>query len=94
MGDRAGVVECLEAAAAIALRLGQPERAARLLGAARRLRRTTGVPLPPVEEPADEASRRAARAALGEAAFAAAAAAGGARPDAVVAEALSDQVGA
>jgi tetratricopeptide (TPR) repeat protein len=52
--------------------LGQPDRAARLFGAAARVRERLGAPLPPVFRPSHDAAVAALRAALGERAFASA----------------------
>ena len=54
----------------------QPERAARLLGAAEQTRESIDLPVPPPERPAHERCVLAVRTALGEEAFAAAWAAG------------------
>jgi DNA-binding CsgD family transcriptional regulator len=47
-GDREGTAGALEGLAGLALDCGQPEPAARLFGAAERLREVIGAPLPPV----------------------------------------------
>src|SRR5439155_13242051 len=75
-GFRWYLPEALELAAAAAGARSQPERAARLFGAAAALRETTGADLPPAELAAYERHRATARAAFGEAAFTAAWAAG------------------
>ena len=76
--------------AAVAADGGQPERAARLLGAADVLRERFGCALWATERAAHEAAVGAARAALGEAAFAAALAAGCTLPlDRALAEAFA-----
>ena len=51
VGERAGLAAALERIAAIPIAGSDPERAARLLGAASRLRGEVGVPLPPDERP-------------------------------------------
>jgi hypothetical protein len=56
--------------------LGQPERAARLFGAAAGVRERLGVPLPPVFRPAHNSAVAALRETLGDPAFASAWAAG------------------
>jgi tetratricopeptide (TPR) repeat protein len=76
LDDRYRIGECLDGLAAVAARDGRPERAARLLGAADRLREATGYALHPAFQRAHERSVELARTALGEAAFAAAWAAG------------------
>jgi hypothetical protein len=92
LGERLGIAECLEGLAAVADGTGQPDRAARLLGAAGTLREAIGAPLPPVDRPAHEAAVQATRGLLGEAAFAAAWAAGRALPlEQAVAEALAGE---
>jgi hypothetical protein len=47
MGDKRGVVECLEALAVAAIRLGEDEAGARLLGATRAEREMLSCPVPP-----------------------------------------------
>ena len=70
--------------------LGQPERAARLFGAADVLRESVGVPLPANERADHERYVDAVRAALGDESFAAAWDAGRAlRLDEAIAEALA-----
>jgi predicted ATPase/class 3 adenylate cyclase len=51
-GERAGVDVCLRALALVALRDGDPERAARLLGASERIRKEIQMPLPAPEREA------------------------------------------
>jgi predicted ATPase/DNA-binding XRE family transcriptional regulator len=70
----------MEELAAVACAEEQPERAARLFGAAKRLRDALGTPLPPVDRAAYERSVAAARVQLGTDAFAAAWAEGQALP--------------
>ncbi len=78
----------------MAMETGQPESAARLLGAAEAVRQAIGARLPPVERADYEATVQATRAALGDEAFAAARAAGLALTlEQVVAEALADEAG-
>jgi hypothetical protein len=69
-------VKDLEGLAALAVALAQPERAARLFGAAEALREAMGTPLPPAERGAHDRSVAAVRATMGDAAFAVAWAAG------------------
>src|SRR5581483_10291255 len=70
------VPDCLELLAAVASAQGQPERAARLFGAAEALRQEIGAPVPPPERAAHASRVSAARAGCDAAAFAAAWAAG------------------
>ena len=85
-----GIAYGLIGLAAVAADGGQPERAARLLGAADVLRERFGCALWATERAAHEAAVGAARAALGEAAFAAALAAGCTLPlDRALAEAFA-----
>jgi DNA-binding CsgD family transcriptional regulator len=82
------VVGLLPACAEWGLAAGQPEPAARLLGAAAALRARLDAPLPRLDRPLEEQWVAASRAALGEPAFEAAWAAGAALPlEAAVAEA-------
>lgn len=74
-GDRQGVLEVLEALAYFHLNQ-QPERAARLFGAAESLREVIGAPLPPVERPECDRAITHLRTALGEQGLAMAWAAG------------------
>jgi non-specific serine/threonine protein kinase len=67
-----GMAECLEGLAVVAAGEGQSERAARLLGAAARLREAIGAPVHPVDRADHERAVRASQAALGKAAYAAA----------------------
>ncbi|MGI4790123.1 MAG: AfsR/SARP family transcriptional regulator [Janthinobacterium lividum] len=69
LGNRAGIAQTLEAAAALALTAKHPEAAARLAGAASALRATIAVPLPGNERVRHEETVSSARAALGTAAF-------------------------
>jgi predicted ATPase/class 3 adenylate cyclase len=71
-GEKLETVEFLEAYGSLVAALGQPARAARLLGAASAFREVAGAPLPPADCPEHERSLATARAALGEEAFAAA----------------------
>jgi tetratricopeptide (TPR) repeat protein len=66
------VAQCLEGIAHIAAARGQPDRAARLAGAAAALRHLNGTPLEPDQRADYEWTVQAARAALGDAAFASA----------------------
>lgn len=72
VGDQRGVAMALEALARAAAAQGQPQRAARLYGAAQSLRDATGNPLPPFQQPERGIELAALREALGDAAFAAA----------------------
>ena len=70
----------------------QPERAARLFGAAEGLREVMGAPLPPADRAGRDRSVAAVRSALGEEAFAAAWAEGRAMSlEAAVAFALAEE---
>jgi non-specific serine/threonine protein kinase len=87
------VIMDIEGLAMVAAGEAQPARAARLLGAADALRTAIDVPRPPVEQPAYQATTRAAQVVLGAAGFAAAWAAGARLLlDQAVAEALGDEV--
>jgi non-specific serine/threonine protein kinase len=68
LGAKRGIAETLEE---VSMMIGarQPERAARLLGAAEVIREAIGVPLPPIEHAAYEQNMAALQAKLGEAAF-------------------------
>jgi hypothetical protein len=91
MGHKQGMAENLEGLAAVAAAQAQPERAARLFGAAEALRTAVGAPRPHAERAEHERHFAAARAALGEEAFAAAWGAGRAMPlEAAVSYALAD----
>ena len=70
LGALWGVPDGVETLAAVTLARGEPERAARLLGAAEALRLTIGVPVPPADRPRCESLLAAARSRLGKAAFA------------------------
>jgi tetratricopeptide (TPR) repeat protein len=65
MGDRLGIARCLEGLAQVACLQKQPERAARICGAAAVLRTSVGAPLPLPERPDWERAIAIARAALG-----------------------------
>jgi non-specific serine/threonine protein kinase len=67
---KGGIVWCLEELAGAAGVQGQPERAARLFGAAEALRQVIGVPVWPSERADYDRSVAAVRAGLGEEAFA------------------------
>jgi hypothetical protein len=85
------VVICLVGMARVAAMQGQPERAARLLGASAALREEIGAPLSPIARVDHDHASNAARAALGEDAFATALAAGHATPlEEAIADALGD----
>jgi hypothetical protein len=91
IGNKKGTAECFEGLAAVVGGQGEPERAARLLGAAAALRESRNVPVPPVERTDLDRVTGSARSSLGEAAFGAAWAAGQALPlDQVIAEALQE----
>jgi tetratricopeptide (TPR) repeat protein len=65
LGDRWRGASVLDELAAAALATGDPARATASLGAAERLRRQIGTPVPTAEQPAREETLHAARAALG-----------------------------
>ena len=69
LGDRLGIAESLEGLAAIAVDLGEAERAARLLGAAERMRETIHVPVREADRPEHDRAIEAVRASLDEAAL-------------------------
>ncbi|MDQ3692893.1 MAG: tetratricopeptide repeat protein [Chloroflexota bacterium] len=71
-----GVADCLEGLARSALGQGQPQRAARLFGAAAGLRATLKTPIPPPERALNEQSVVALRARLGDNVYAVARGAG------------------
>jgi predicted ATPase/DNA-binding SARP family transcriptional activator len=79
LGDRGGYPWSLEAFARLAAPV-DPERAARLWGAAESLRESLGLPLPPNEHPEYDRALAAVREALGEGTFARVWAAGRAMP--------------
>lgn len=66
LGDRRCLAFALEGLADVALARSAPARAARIWGAAQRLREDIGVPLPPTERPHLERQVVAARTALGD----------------------------
>ena len=72
LGDKNGVAACLEGLAETAGAQGQPERCARLFGAAEALREVIGTVLTPPERADYDRAIMSARAALGDAAFQAA----------------------
>ncbi|HEY7031220.1 MAG TPA: LuxR C-terminal-related transcriptional regulator [Thermomicrobiales bacterium] len=76
VGDRRGIAEGLEGVARIAMRWGNAERAARLLGSAEALREAIAAPLPESERPAYDRLAGSVRNALGRDAFSAAIEAG------------------
>ncbi|MGH2616202.1 MAG: LuxR C-terminal-related transcriptional regulator, partial [Thermomicrobiales bacterium] len=80
LGARRGQGHCLTGLATMAAILGQPERAARLFGAAEALLAAAGVTMEPVDLAVCEPHRNAVRAELGTEAFAAAWNAGAALP--------------
>src|SRR5260370_12388049 len=65
LADKTGIAWSLEAFACLCVR-EDPARAARLWGAADRLRQTLGVPLPPNEREEYDGHRAAVRQTLGE----------------------------
>ena len=67
-GDRQGIVSSLEGMAAVTAAFGSPPRAARIWGAAERLREEIGSPLPPNDRAHYDRRVAAARAALSNAA--------------------------
>jgi non-specific serine/threonine protein kinase len=75
-GDQRGVAECLVGVAGVALALGQPERAARLFGAADACLQAARAAIAPVNLAEYERNLAAARARLGPSAFASACQAG------------------
>jgi hypothetical protein len=72
LGQREGIIQGLGGLAVAVAAHGQPERAARLFGAAEGLREGIGAPLPRADRAKQDRSITAVRAALGEEAFAAA----------------------
>jgi predicted ATPase/DNA-binding CsgD family transcriptional regulator len=80
LGDRRIIALALDGVAGLAIAWGQPERAARLFGAAAALREASGLPVDPAHRAAHSRDVVAARAALGEDAFAAGWATGAALP--------------
>jgi predicted ATPase/class 3 adenylate cyclase len=95
LGDRIGVAACLEGLAAVAVAVAQPDRAARLLGAAAAVGASIGATVPQADPAAYARAVAAGRAALSPAAWDAAWAAGQALSlDAVYAYALRLGAGA
>ena len=80
VGDRRIIALALDGVAGLAIAWGQPERAARLFGAAAALREASGLPVEPAFRAAHTRDVAAARAALGEVAFSAGLATGAALP--------------
>ena len=70
VGDKAGIAECLEGLAAIAVQQAQPHRSTQLYGAASALRENVGSPLSPTDAMTNEQYTKAAQAQLGSAAWA------------------------
>jgi serine/threonine-protein kinase PknK len=70
LGDRRIIALALDGVAGLAIAWGQPERAARLFGAAAALREANGLPVDPAHRAAQGRDVAAARAAVGEDAFA------------------------
>jgi predicted ATPase len=90
MGSRLQLSECLEAVAEVQSRGAEPERGARLYGAAAALRETIEAPVALADRPSYERAVARVRGVLGEAAFVAAWAAGRLMPlEQAVAEALA-----
>src|SRR5262249_10244596 len=90
-GEKGNVAEGLEGLAGIAWAQGQPERAARLYGAAEALREAIRAPLPPADHAEHERLVAAVRTGLDAATFEAAWAAGRAQSVAdAIAAALED----
>jgi predicted ATPase/transcriptional regulator with XRE-family HTH domain len=67
LGKKSLIADCLEGLASVSAKHGQPERAARLFGAAEHMRETTGVPLSPSERQDYDRYVAAAREGLDEA---------------------------
>jgi non-specific serine/threonine protein kinase len=88
-GNRWYQAEALEAVAAAAVRLGEPDRAARLWGTAAALRDVLGAPVPPPDRARHDEVLASVRASLGEERFAAIWAAGRALP---LAQAIAEAV--
>ena len=88
-GDMTMIPLCLEGLACLAASWGQPDRAARLFGAAEALREALDIRMSPVDRAECEAPQQAARAALAEDDFASAWAAGRAM---TLEQALADAV--
>ena len=72
IGDRGGSAWCLERLAEIAVAQGQPEKGARLFGAAAALRESIGSAIDPVDQPEYEKNLAALRAQLSPEQFASA----------------------
>jgi predicted ATPase/class 3 adenylate cyclase len=90
LGDRWQVAACVRAFAEVARGITQPQRSARLHGAAEAIRQDVGGALEPTEREEDQQSYAAIRDAIGEAAFTASWAAGKALPlEAAVTEAMT-----
>ena len=70
LGDQAGVAECLEGLAAVAVLRMQPHRSAQLYAAAAVLRERVGAPLPPANEAVNVRFMNAAQTQLGDAVWA------------------------
>jgi hypothetical protein len=66
VGDRGGIADSLEGLAQTCLRAAAPDRAARIWGAAERLRQEIGAPLPPGERPRHDHQVAVARAAIAD----------------------------
>ena len=70
LGSKSGIAEGLEGMAWLVGTTGQPERGARLFGAASALRETAGLPLPPFARAMDKRSLSAVREQMNEDVFA------------------------
>jgi non-specific serine/threonine protein kinase len=80
VGNRLGTAEVLEGFAALGARLGEPDVAARLFGAADAIRQAIGAPLPPYQRADHDGAIAALRARLGDERFSSAWADGRATP--------------
>ncbi len=69
LGAKARICECVEGLASMACAQGQPERGARLFGAAQALREAIGAPMPRSDHVAFDPQVDTLRATLGDAAF-------------------------
>ena len=69
ISDRVDAADAIEGLALVAVAMDAPRRAARIWGAAERLREQLGSPMPPYEKPAYMRAMEHARAALGDEAF-------------------------
>ncbi len=91
LGDKIGIVVCLEQLAGVEESRGRPSRAAQLLGTAEAVRRAIGVPLPPADREEHDRTVSALRNDLGGDKYEAARTEGAAMTlDQVIGYALSD----